>query len=306
MTNMQEPDSRFVDRLEWQLASEYRRASRSKSAGKIAVPRRLLSIAVMAGVLMTGVAALKAADYIRESWRKKIEVARMETEIRLKQVCFESAKEMAARSAALAARGLIREAESLAVNAGARKAGLECDRAKLNLDEVKASGLAPRDEIYAPLVSGRDFVGARLEIARREIELDLELLEGRLVRLRQLAAEALVGRDELEQARADLDARKGAIEEIRKRLELRKRFVAGGIPAEKAEIEDRISAAENKLNLTQARIDVLKEKTKRYDALEAKGMVSGAEAREFRDALDAAQAEMRFTALERDVLEKMR
>ena len=75
-----EPDSQFVNRLEWQLASEFRRTDRLKpAAGKVAVPRRWSPSALAAGVLLMGVAATKAADLIKDSWRKKIEVARLET-----------------------------------------------------------------------------------------------------------------------------------------------------------------------------------------------------------------------------------
>ena len=40
----------------------------------------------------------------------------------------------------------------------------------LDLEEVKASGEAPRDELYAPVVGGRDFVSERLEIEKRMLE----------------------------------------------------------------------------------------------------------------------------------------
>ena len=53
-----EPDSRFVDRLEWQLASEFRRKDRLKpAAGKVAVPRYVIALSLAAGVLLMGVAA---------------------------------------------------------------------------------------------------------------------------------------------------------------------------------------------------------------------------------------------------------
>ena len=51
-----QPNDQFVENLEWQLSSEFRRASRLQpSPGKIAIPRRMVAIAVAIGVLMTGV-----------------------------------------------------------------------------------------------------------------------------------------------------------------------------------------------------------------------------------------------------------
>ena len=67
-----EPDCRFVDRLEWQLASEFRRKDRLKpAAGKVAVPRYVVALSLAAGVLPMGVAATKAADLIKDSWAEK-------------------------------------------------------------------------------------------------------------------------------------------------------------------------------------------------------------------------------------------
>ncbi len=69
-----EPDGQFVDKLEWQLSSEFRRTSRLKpAAGRVAVPRWVVAFSLVAGVLLMGVAAIKASDSIKGAWRKKIE-----------------------------------------------------------------------------------------------------------------------------------------------------------------------------------------------------------------------------------------
>ena len=76
MSKRFEPDSQFVDRLEWQLASEFRRREHLRPApGRVAVPRSVAVIGLAAGVLLLGVAATKAADLIKDSWRKRIEAA---------------------------------------------------------------------------------------------------------------------------------------------------------------------------------------------------------------------------------------
>ncbi len=110
MTKTYEPDSRFVERLEWQLASEYRRTNRLKpSSGKVVVPRRMVAVALLVGVLTTGVAVIKAAEYIKDSWRKGIEIARVGTEVQLKKAHLESTREMAARAETRASIGAIRK-----------------------------------------------------------------------------------------------------------------------------------------------------------------------------------------------------
>ena len=163
MSKTYEPESQFLERLEWQLSSEYRRTNRLKSSsGKIAISHRIVAIAGIVGTLMAGVTVIRAAEYVKDSWRKKIEIARIETEIKLKKAHFESTREIASRVKMRFSNGLIREQEYQMMKIAAEKAELDWKKSLLNLDEVKISGVIPRNELYAPMVGGRDFVSERL------------------------------------------------------------------------------------------------------------------------------------------------
>jgi len=307
MTEIYEPNNQFLERLEWQLSSEYRRASRLKSsAGKIAVPRMWVAAACMVGVLMTGVAVIKAADYIQDSWRRKIEIARAETEIKLIKARLESASEMESRAKMRFSNGLIREEEYRMIQIAVERAELDLKKSLLNLDEVKASGEIPRNELYAPLVGGRDFVSERLKIEIEMIELDSEQFKSRVERFKQLVENGLVRGDELSQIQAEIASRKVMIDKIQKRLDLRKRFVDGEITAQEVEIKDRMTVAERNLHLAQSKVDSLKERLKRLKTLEARRMISPMEVKQLQYALDAAQAELELATLEMDVLEKLK
>ena len=77
-----EPDSQFVDKLEWQLSSEFRRMSGLKpAAGKVAVPRWVVAFSLVAGVLLMGVAAIRRRTPSRGPGGKRLEVARLETDV---------------------------------------------------------------------------------------------------------------------------------------------------------------------------------------------------------------------------------
>lgn len=301
-----EPDSRFVERLEWQLASEYRRRDRMRASGRIAVPRWAVTVAVMTGILLTGVAATKAADYFKDSWRKKIEMARVETDVELKKVHLDSLLELAARTEELFANGLVHEEESLATKIGAEVAALDLERSQLSLEEVRATGLPPRDELHAPLADGRDFVSERLTIEVRSLRPELEILAKHWERSKRLAAQALVPADEPDRIETEIEARKAMIDGILKRLDLRRRFVAGEITAREVEIEARTTVAEGNLGRARAKADLLKKEFDRLADLEARGMVSPRETRQLRYALDAALAELKLATLELEVLRKVK
>jgi len=305
MKNTYDPDGRFVEKLEWQLSSEYRRANRSKSApGKIMVSRRVAGVAALVGLVLTGLTALNAAAYLKGSWRKKIEIARIETEVKLKQAHLASVKDMAARTAERYSLGLIREEENVLMKIAVEKAGLDLQTSLVDLDEVNASGEIPSNELYAPLIGGRDFVSARLEIGKRRTLLGLEPLNSRLKRTRNQFEVGLIPKDQLTQIEAEMAAEKAAVDVIQKRLVLRKRFVAGMITAEEVEIDGRMAEAEGKRSAAQTKVEALLQQLKRLKVQEAVGRISPEETVELQAALEAARFELNLATVEIDVLKK--
>jgi hypothetical protein len=307
MSKIYEPDSQYLERLEWQLSSEHRRANRLKSSsGKIAISRRVAAVSLAIGVLMTGVAMTKAADYIRDSWRKKIEIARVETEVELQKVHLKSIREMISEAKMRAEEGLIREDEYKSMAVAVEKAELDFQRSMLNLEEVKMSGDIPRNELYAPMVGGRDFVSERLEIDKKAMVLNMEQLKIQSDRLTRLAAQNLIQKNETDQIQAEMANRKMMIDKIQERLDLRTRFLAREITAQEVEIADRTAGAERNLQLAQSRVESLRKQMERMEALEAQGSVSHREVMQLQYALDAAQAELKLASLEMEVLEKLK
>ncbi|UCE39913.1 MAG: hypothetical protein JSV17_10535 [Candidatus Aminicenantes bacterium] len=307
MNKNYEPDGQFVEKLEWQLSSEFRRASRlTSSTGKIAVPRRMVAIAITVGVLITGVAVTKAADYIKDSWKKKIEMARVETEVELKKVKLESIRKMASIAKTRVSNGLIREDEYQAMKIAVKNAELAFKRSLLNLDEVRMSGEIPRNELYAPMVGGRDFVSERLKTEINQVELVLEQFMIHQGRIDQLIEQNLARKDEVEHFQTEITKQKMMIDKIQDRLDLRTRFLAGEITAQEVEIKDRMTGAERNLHLAQSKVETLKRQLKRRQALAAQGTISHREFMQLQYALDAAQAELKLATLEMDVLKKLK
>jgi hypothetical protein len=302
-----EPDSQFLDKLEWQLSSEFRRMGRLKpAAGKVAVPRWVVAFSLAAGVLLMGVAAIKAADSIKGAWRKKIEIARLETDVKLKSAFLEFKKESASKAETQASVGLIGKDEYLAMKLGAERSALDLERSLLDLDEVKTSGEVPRNELYAPAVDGRDFVSERLVIERKVLELDLGLRRARDERLKQRVDLGLAPHDWLDGSLASTAVQEAGIGDIEKRLDLRKQFIAGTMTAEEVEIQDRMTAAERDLRQAQSTVDSLKKRLESLQAKEAVGMISDTEVQQVQFGLDAAQAQLSLALLEKDVLSKIK
>jgi outer membrane protein TolC len=266
----------------------------------------MVAIATTIGILMTGVAVTKAADYIKESWQKKIEMARVETEVELKKFQLESIREMASSVKTRVADGLVREDEYQAIKIAVENAELDLKRSLSNLEEVKMSGEIPRNELYAPMVGGRDFVSERLKLEKMEIELEIYLLSRHLKRFKQLAEAGMTQDHELVQLKAEIANKEANLDKIQKRFDLRARFLEGEATAREVELEGRLTAAENNFHQAQAKVDSLKEQLNRFQALEAKGAISHMEVKQMEFAMDAAQAELKLAILEMEVLEKIK
>jgi hypothetical protein len=303
-----EPDVQFVDRLEWQLTSEFRRIDRLKpAAGKVAVPRYVVALSMAAGVLLMGVAATKASDLIKDSWRKKIEVARLETEVKIKKAFLELKKERAAQAGNKFSLGLVSEDEALVAKLGAERAAADLEKSAVDLQEVKASGRAPCDELYAPLVGERDFVGERLGIERKVLQADLDLRRTRTERsLRQRVELGLVPKSALSWLTAALAGQEAAVGDIENRLALRQRFLAGEISAGEMEIQTRLSAAQKELREAQSSIDTIRPRLEDLRTKAAAGLVTIDEIQGTELGLSAAQARADLALQEIEILKTIR
>ena len=299
-----EPDDRFVDRLEWQLASEFRRKDRLKpAAGKVVLPRSVVALGLAAVVLLMGVAATKAADLIKDSWRKRIEVARLETEVKIKTAFLELKKDRAAQAVGRYSLGLVDEDEALVAKLGAERAAADREMSLLDLEEAKASGDAPRNELYAPLVGGRDFVGERLGIEKKVLQADLDLRRARTEpALRHRVELGLAPKSALSEFAAALAGQEAGLENIENRLALRRRFLAGEISAGEMEIQTRISAAQKELREARSSIDTIRPRLEDLRAKAAAGVVTIDELKGWELGMSAAQAKADLALQEIEIL----
>ena len=305
MNHLNEPDDRFIEQLDGQLSSEFRRLNRLSSApAKIAVSRRSAAIVVLVGAILAGASVFGTAAYLKDSWRKKIEIARIETEVKLSASRLAAAREIAARANDLFAKGLVEEEEQLATALAAEKAALALKASEINLDEVRASGETPRPDLSAPMIGGRDFVGERLEIEVRKTELDRKPIEHQMERLQRLVQTGLAEVEALVQVRMESAMMEAKTDEARKRLEMRKRFTAGLITAEAVEVDGRTAEAEKSLRSAGSKVKALEEQVEHLQNMQALGMVPIEEVRQTGYALDAARFEYALAAAELDILKK--
>jgi len=252
MTVPRESDMRpeFRAHLEWQIASALRREERfAEPASRGAVSRLRTALSLVAA-LAVGAVAMAASGQVQESRQRDvlIEAARADEDLsrlrlQLAEAAYQEAKQkfdvgIASREAVQVARAQL----------DALKAALA--RIALNVEEIRATAQAPRDDLQAPLVGQRDFVAERLQL---DAEVDLAGALGRMQQLRttlELRRRALDGQLKAAEVasalrRLELELERTRLERTtvaaRTRLETVRRLVAvgqlGELELKRAELE---------------------------------------------------------------------
>ena len=291
------PRDGFVERLEWQISSELRRRHRTGPATWLPASPVKAAAAIVFLVLVSmtiGGVAVAAAIQAQDKERRDLVMTGSEQGLKLAELRVAAARlelsaierqvavgvERAASPAVEDARLKVAEAEGL------YKVGA------LELQEVQVTGREPRDEISAPLVSGRDFVSERLQASLDVPERGLMAAKARVQAMRTRVDLGLAPLIDVAEAEARALELEQAVTAIRRKLDIRRQFVAGTITAPQADLRLIEAEAEQRVKSLEPRILVARQ-------------LSAATQRRFEVGLatqvELAEAKLRLSVLESDL-----
>lgn len=263
MTDSHEPRPEFVEFLERQVRRQLRRQERFAPEARRTPPPRNVSwwrrravrtAALVVVSVLVGYAGATAAQDASE--RRARELLELQANARLEMARLE-ASFAADRLVAIetrVGRGEAPEQELGRATLQRAFSEREVAAAELDLQELEATGRPPRNDLGAPLVSGRDLVGARLRL-RLEALRDERTHAAREVE--QLAAGVDAGRYhpfDLRLRRLDLERLERQLASIRRTLQLRESLLAGEI--QEAEARQRQALLEARMDVEDARADL--------------------------------------------------
>jgi hypothetical protein len=166
-------------------------------------------------------------------------------------------------------------------------------RVKLNIDEIRASALPPRDDLNAPLVESRDFVTDRMN-------LDLFTAQQRMTAAEQALAQAedrwrvgSVPEMTVQDARLELTKARAALGTLAERRKLRKEFVEQGTDVEQLNRRFQQAQARFDAMVVQEAVKVMLERVKLLRERRAVGEASE---------LDVLRAEIELKEREAELL----
>jgi hypothetical protein len=242
------PSPAFRAHLEWEVTRAFRRHARLGTR-KRERRGRWMRAAMLVGVsVAVGTTAGLASAQVRDAARRdslldaaSAELTLTRLRLQLAQAAFADVMKKVKIGAASTEGMTLAEKDLRAMEARLLKA-------QLNMEEIRATSLAARDELNAPLVDGRDFVLERIQLDLRDAQQQLAAAER--------AYETVVSRvrvgmaTEVAQGEAQLDVERArrALALLAERLNLRREFVQSATPAEQLV---------TRLDATQVRLDAL-------------------------------------------------
>jgi outer membrane protein TolC len=272
-TNIHEPTPEFTRFLEWQVTSAVRRRQRFAEPARSGFVTYLGAAAVIAVSMLIGAGGVAAAGRIQVNQQKQLLLAQQQGDVQLAEMQIAVLQKTVDDAKRRAAVGVTGQETVTAAEEDLQTASLKLARVRLNVEEVAQSGQPVQDDVTSPLVAGRDFVTARLQLDQRSAQVVAEAADKRLKAARLRHEVGLLGDIELLQAQADLGRAAGEALTVQEKIALRARFLAGGMTPAEATRQRHLIAARNPLSVVQSEVNVA---AKRYALLQTQVKVGAA------------------------------
>ena len=232
----------FRANLEWQIQSAMRRETRFGEPVRTGHPR-LRAAAMLVLAMAVGGIAVGASGELQDARERQAVLDGAQSELKLIKLRVELAKADFEQTRQRFEVGAVGRETLQAAERELRAQESALARLQLDIEETQISSAAPRHELQAPLVGGRDFVRERLMLELRDTQRQLAGAEQALQQARQrvevgMAPQATVLAAELEVAEA-----RAQLKQLQGTIELREQAVRGEIKA------DEIAALQRRMEL---------------------------------------------------------
>jgi hypothetical protein len=235
------PTPEFRDYLEVEVVRAFRRERR----------RGLLrTVALLFASIALGTSAGIATAQVRDSARRDSLLAAANAELAIVAVRLDLARATAADARAKANVGAATLTSSGMADANLRAAEAQALRAKLNVEEIRLSAQAPRDELNAPLVGTRDFVAERIQADLFAAQQRLAAAEAARDEVERRVRVGAAGEIERLSAAVEVARARGAFGTLAERQVLRREFRTKGTAPE--QLVRRLRVAELRFELLAA------------------------------------------------------
>jgi len=296
MPHRHEPRDEFVEQLERQIGREVRQRQRSlETRGWSLGPRWKTALAAAALVLVSmsvGAGAVMAAYQAQGNERRDLLIASYQKRLELAQQRASIASEQLREVERKAAVGVASTMDKADAHKKLNEAESQARAIQLDLEEIRLTGREPLDELTSPRVSGRDFVSERLRSDLQVLERSVEIEDSRRREVEKRVAVGMADALDATTARNRVLELQTGCESLRKKLDIRQRFLKGDSDALETELRAQESDGEQRRKMAGAQIELAR---KEVENMTARFNVGTA------PAVDLAKAKLRLQELETDL-----
>jgi hypothetical protein len=300
------PDPDFVARLEGQLTTEYRRLERLGDSyrWRPGLGRSLRSAIYLLSGLFLGAASVTMAQRAEDADRLELLQQQASTKVSLAAQEVELNRQVLDAATAEVNAGIMLPTTLTSAHAAFVASEMRLRLANLDAEEVDARGGPVRNEIWAPLVDGRDFFSERLQASLDFYSARAPRLE-EVIRLAEVRIQAGAAESgsllPLTAERARLVAEG---EQIRETLALRQSFLNGDIDAATAELRHTLLLATARRRIAERQLAELRAASSELQEEYAVGIASQAEVVAMQREILQAEAELQMADVEVQLIER--
>lgn len=253
---MHQPTPEFRDYLEGEITREFRR-HRSFA--------RLRYAAILVATLAAGTTAGLASAQIRENAQRDSLLETAQSDLALAGLRLELARTRLADVNSKFQAGVVGRMSIGAAESELRQMEAQAARAKLNIEEIRASSLPPRDELNAPLVGRRDFVTERMTLDLFTAQQQMTAAEQALSDAERQFRVGAVPELAVQDAKLELTRARAALGTLAERRKLRKEFIDQGTAVDQlnrrfqqAQVRFDAMVAQEAVNVLRQRLEALR------------------------------------------------
>ena len=246
------PRPEFRAALEQDLVGALRRETRFAPYNRVARSTRIRTVMLIVIGAVLGVGCGYASAQVRESQTRSELLSAAEASLKIASLRVEIAHDRLTRIQRMAEAGVVTRRELTSAESEVRTMELVLAQAQLDIEEIRASSAPPRPELWAPLVSGRDFVRQRLQLRAALTQQHLTDAEGAVKAAEDRLRAGVVGALPMQEAMAGLKLAQQEMADLALQLTLRQQFVEDKIDAATISQRQKVNEVQNSLAILES------------------------------------------------------
>lgn len=261
-----EPTPEFRARLEREVIQGLTEARRWPRHEPSRGWQRLRMAAAVLLAVVAGATASMVAAQVQDARERTVLLAAEESELKLASARVELALARFRETRQKADVGIVGRDALAAAEAELRSMEANLERSRLNMQEIDATARAPRNDLAAPLIDGRDFMRARLDLELAAAQHNLTAAENALAVVQQGYALGFTPRLAVLESQMAVARARSSLESLLGKLDIRQRFLEAELsPADAAHQEQQldllrqIEVAERLQELAGERLSLLRQ-----------------------------------------------